>query len=119
LLAAVQRTPVPHTLPELTAMAARCTEKEDDANRVERSVSKSIAAVALTPRIGETFSGFITGASDKGVWVRLLQVPVEGKLQGRLPRLDVGDKVTVRLTDTNPLRGYIDFELVKRNRMSD
>jgi len=114
LLAAGSQTPIPYEVTELQALAARCTEKEDDANKVERAVRKSIAAVALANRIGEDFPGFITGASDKGVWVRILHPPVEGKLQGKLPRLDVGDPVLVRLVETNPLRGYIDFELIKR-----
>jgi VacB/RNase II family 3'-5' exoribonuclease len=114
LLAAFQNQKPPYANQELQALATRCTLKEDDANKVERTVSKSIAAVALTGRIGEEFSAIVTGASDKGVWVRLLAPPVEGKLQGKLPPLDVGDKVQVKLADTNPYRGYIDFQLIKR-----
>jgi len=114
LLAVFQNRKPPYSNQELQTLATRCTLKEDDANKVERSVSKSVAAVALTGRIGEEFSALVTGASDKGVWVRLLAPPVEGKLQGKLPRLDVGDKVQVKLTDTNPYRGYIDFQLIKR-----
>jgi exoribonuclease II len=112
-LAALAGKSVPYALTDLQALALHCTEKEDDANKVERAVHKCIAAEALASRIGETFPGYITGASDKGVWVRILQPPVEGKLQGKLPRLDVGDRVLVRLAETNPERGYIDFELLK------
>lgn len=112
LLAACTGQRSPYAIPELVVLAQHCTEKEDDANKVERSVHKSIAAAALSTRIGEVFPGVITGVTDQGVWVRLLHPPVEGKVISLPRRVDVGDKVQVRLVETNPQRGYIDFSLI-------
>lgn len=113
LLSADRGKTAPYSFDELQKLAQYCTQKEDDANKAERSVHKSIAAVALTPRIGESFDAFITGVSEKGVWARLLHPPVEGKVQGTTAGLDVGDQVTVRLTGTNPQKGFIDFEVLQ------
>lgn len=110
LLAATAGGNVPFAIQDLQSLAARCTEKEDDANKVERSVKKSAAAVAMANRIGEKFPAVVTGSSAKGVWVRIASPPIEGKLEKINRRLDVGDRLTVRLTRTNPDRGYIDFE---------
>jgi exoribonuclease-2 len=95
----------------LQTLALHCTTQEDEANRVERQVHKCIAAVALRDRIGEIFSGFITGSSEKGVWIRISNPPVEGKVQGQGPRPQVGQRVKVRLVHTDPSQGFIDFEL--------
>jgi VacB/RNase II family 3'-5' exoribonuclease len=114
LLSALEGQNQPYSSEDLEALALHCTAKEDDANKVERSVKKSVAAVALSRRIGEEFPGFVTGASEKGVWVRILNPPVEGKLRGNGALLDVGDRVRVRLVETNPELGWIDFELVAR-----
>ena len=64
----------------MDALAIHCTEAEDAANKVERQVGKSAAALLLQSRIGEQFDSIVTGAAGKGTWVRLLTMPVEGKL---------------------------------------
>ena len=102
----------PYSASELVDLARHCTEKEDDANKVERLVRKCAAATLLESRIGQKFSAVVSGVSRDGTWVRLSAPPVEGKLAGPPPHLDVGDRVHVRLISTNPERGFIDFELI-------
>ena len=101
----------PYSTPELEALAKHCTEKEDEANKVERFVKKCAAAVLLAPKIGQNFDAVVSGVSRDGTWVRLSRPPVEGKLVGPRPRLDVGERVHVRLVSTNSEKGFIDFEL--------
>jgi exoribonuclease-2 len=113
--AAVQKRNCPYSIDDLETLARRCTEKEDDANKVERFVKKCAAAVVLRARIGQIFHGFITGASEKGTWVRVKRPPVEGKLIGDVAKLQVGDKVSARLVSTDPQKGFIDFELLHRS----
>jgi VacB/RNase II family 3'-5' exoribonuclease len=95
---------------ELDGLARHCTEQEDDAAKVERQVRKSAAALLLEGRIGERFDALVTGASDKGTWVRITRPPVEGRLVRGFERLDVGDRVDVTLKSTDVERGFIDFE---------
>jgi exoribonuclease-2 len=97
---------------ELAVLAQHCTRQEDAAGKVERQVQKAAAALWLSDRIGETFSGVVTGASPKGTWARIFKPPVEGKIERGYEGLDVGDRVKVRLIGTNPERGFIDFERV-------
>ena len=61
------------------------------------------------PGIGERFDAIVTGASDKGTWVRIFQPAVEGKLRRGFEGLDVGDQVRVELVHTDVERGFIDF----------
>ena len=77
---------------------------------MERQLQKSAVALLIANRIGEQFDGVITGASEKGTWVRLYRLPVEGRVEKGQQGLDVGDRVRVRLTDVNVERGFIDFE---------
>jgi exoribonuclease II len=100
---------LPYDPAELTALATHCTEQEDAAKKVERQVRKSAAAQFLSGRIGEVFDALVTGASEKGTWVRLLQPPVEGKLTAGHEGVDVGDQIKVQLTSLNIERGFIDF----------
>lgn len=71
---------MPYRKDELDVLAAHCTAAEDAANKVEWQVGKSAAALLLEARIGEHFDAIVTGASAIGTVVRLLKVPVEGKL---------------------------------------
>jgi len=112
LKAALAGAPLPYRPDELKYLADYCTEKEDDAERVERQMRKSAAALLLQPRIGERFDAIVTGLSDKRTWVRLLDPPVEGKLSGSVTGLDVGDRLSVELVSTNVERGFIDFARV-------
>ena len=109
LKAALAGVPIPYTNTELTDLADHCTEKEDDATKVERQVRKSAAALLLSDRIGAHFDAIVTGASEQGTWVRLFNPPVEGRLDGGTQGLDVGDRTRVKLVSTNVQRGYIDF----------
>jgi exoribonuclease-2 len=113
LKAALAGHACPYEPAELTTLAQHCTEAEDAAKKVERQVEKSAAAMLLQSRIGERFEAIVTGASDKGTWVRLLTVPVEGKLVSGFEGLDVGEKLQVKLTSTDVERGYIDFKRMR------
>jgi VacB/RNase II family 3'-5' exoribonuclease len=112
LKAALANQPVPYRIDELDVLATHCTAAEDAATKVERQVEKSVAALLLESRIGEQFDAIVTGASEKGTWVRLLSLPVEGKLVQGFDGIDVGDRIRVQLIDTNVERGFIDFKKV-------
>ena len=112
LKAALAGSPVPYSNEELEALATHCTEAEDSAKKVERRVEKSAAALLFESRIGEMFDGIATGASDKGTWVRLLNIPVEGKLVQGFEGVDVGNRVRVQLVSVDVQQGFIDFKRV-------
>jgi exoribonuclease-2 len=105
----LSRRPTPYTDGQLDSIARNCTLKEDAARKVERVMNKRIAAVALAPRIGETFAGVITGVTPKGVFVRISDPPAEGLLVRGQQGVDVGDQLRVKLVSTDPARGYLDF----------
>jgi exoribonuclease-2 len=109
LKAALDGQSAPYNNDDLAALARHCTEQEDNASKVERQVRKSAAALLLASRIGERFEAIVTGASDKGTWVRLVKPPVEGKVVRGFEGLDVGDRVRVELLQTDVDRGFIDF----------
>jgi exoribonuclease-2 len=108
--AAIGGRQAPYALDELERLASHCTAQEDAANKVERQVRKSAAALLVQSRIGETFDAIVTGSSDKGTWARVRTPPIEGKLVRGGGGLDVGDHLRVRLVDVDVERGYIDFE---------
>ena len=103
--------PAPYPDSELIKIAKRCTDKEEDAVKVERRLIKCAAAMTLEHRVGEQFFGMVTGAGRKGSWVRLDHPRIEGKLM-RSDHVDVGDHVKVKLVFIDVRKGHIDFELV-------
>lgn len=112
LKAAMAGRSLPYDNGELEAVAKHCTVEEDAARKVERQVGKSAAAMLLESRIGERFDAIVTGASDKGTWVRLLHPPIEGRVVSGFEGLDVGRRLRVQLIRTDVERGYIDFKRV-------
>jgi exoribonuclease-2 len=101
--------PNPYSENELTAIAANCTQKEDAARKVEREMSKRLAAIAMQNRIGAIFDAIVTGVTPHGTFVRALQPHVEGLLAQGAQGIDVGDKLRVKLIRTDVQHGYIDF----------
>jgi VacB/RNase II family 3'-5' exoribonuclease len=112
LKATLSASPMPYSQSELAELAQHCTEKEDDANKVERLVAKSAAAMLLSARIGDQFDAICTGAADKGTWVRIFHPPIEGRLLRGYEGVDVGNQLKVRLIHADVEKGFIDFEKV-------
>lgn len=107
--AVLARQPAPYLDTDLAAIALSCTTKEDAARKVERQMSKRIAAVAMSSRIGETFDAIVTGVTPHGTFVRALKPAVEGMLAQGQQGVDVGDKLRVTLIRTDVQHGFIDF----------
>jgi len=101
--------PGPYSDNDLTGIAANCTQKGDAARKVEREMSKRLAAVAMSHRVGETFDAIVTGVMPKGTFVRVMQPHIEGLLAQGEQGLHVGDRIRVKLTRTDVQRGFIDF----------
>jgi exoribonuclease II len=102
----------PYSDADLAAIALHCNEADKALRKIERDMQKRVAAVAMASRIGQVFPGVVTGASDKGVYVRVIQPPFEGRVVQGGDGLDVGDKVNVKLIHTDPARAFIDFAKV-------
>ena len=94
LKAALAGAPAPYSPDELRALAVHCTAQEDNASKVERLVRKSAAALLLAPRSGQSFDAIVTGASNKGTWVRI-DSPTARKAAwcSGFEGLDVGERV--------------------------
>jgi exoribonuclease-2 len=107
--AGLTNEPAPYSDAELAAIASNCTLKEDAARKVERTMTKRIAAVAMSDRIGELFDAIVTGVTPKGTFVRVAKPAVEGLLAEGQQGVDVGDRLRVKLIRTDVQRGYIDF----------
>jgi len=113
LKAALGDQPSPYGIAELTVIARHCTNQEGNIAKVERQVHKSAAVLLLEKRVGESFDGLVTGAAEKGTWVRIIDPPAEGRLVQGPHSLHVGDKVRATLVSTDFERGFLDFVLAR------
>jgi exoribonuclease-2 len=109
LKAAIAGKSSPYSTDQLEKLAMHCTKQEDAAEKVERQMRKSAAALLLSSRIGDRFDAIVTGASEKGTWVRTFDPPAEGRVVRGFDGMDVGERVIVRLVQTDVARGFIDF----------
>ncbi|MBK9347935.1 MAG: RNB domain-containing ribonuclease [Burkholderiales bacterium] len=116
LKAALAGQPAPYSAAELDALARHCTRQEDAAQKVERQMRKSEAALLLESHVGQYFDAFVTGVGTDGVWVRVFAPPAEGKLVQGNESLRVGEMVRVKLVATSVEHGFIDFALQARAR---
>jgi exoribonuclease R len=107
--AVLQNRPPAYADTELPTLASHCTDQEGNAKKVERQIEKSAAAMLLRSRMGEKFEGIVTGASDKGTWVRIASPAAEGRVIKNFQGLDVGNHVQVKLMHVDIARGFIDF----------
>lgn len=101
--------PSPYSNQELEYLAKHCSQKEDDAEKVERKMKKAAACLFLSTKINQTFDAIVTGAAPKGTWVRIINPPTEGKLIQGFEHVDVGDQIRVKLVSTDVEKGFIDF----------
>jgi VacB/RNase II family 3'-5' exoribonuclease len=116
LKATLHAAAAPYSDAALDAIARRCTEREDEARRVERKLGKIAAAAWLATRVGESFDATVTGVSSKGTFARVTLPPVEGRVVSGEAGLDVGDRIRVRLVNADAQRGFIDFVGLGRAR---
>jgi VacB/RNase II family 3'-5' exoribonuclease len=109
LKATLINQPAPYSLQKLQEMMRACTQKETSAEKVKRSVMKSVIALYLQNSIGKTFDAFVTGNNENGTWIRLISTAIEGKLVEGYQNVDVGDKLRVKLIAVNVEKGFLDF----------
>ena len=110
----IDRKKIPYSDIELNELASWLTGREKGSKKVERFMQKAAAAVLLQNKIGEMFEGLVTGASEKGTYVRILTPPVEGRVVRGNRGLYVGQKIRVKLLNADPYHAYIDFDCTGR-----
>jgi exoribonuclease-2 len=114
--ATLANSPPPYSDEELGTVAQHCTEREDAARKVERSVRKTAAAILLHDRRGQLFDAIVTGVTKKGTYVRTITPPAEGRVMRGEEGFDVGDRVRVKLLSTDAAKGFIDFQGIEELR---
>ena len=124
----------PKELQEYERMCLKSSQREMEAVSAERDSIKFKQVEYLMNRIGETFSGVITGVTDWGIYVqestcmadgmvRLATIKsdffeheaskyrIKGKKTGKVYQL--GDAVTVKLIRADKEERQLDFELIE------
>jgi ribonuclease R len=111
--------------------AARASARERIAVAAEREMLDLKKCVLMRTHLGRSFSGVVTGVARQGLYVTLDEFFVEGLVPiGALPgyfdlneqlhalvarrsgaRFALGDRLTVRVSQVNQLKGWINFAL--------
>ena len=107
--AAIDGEPAPYSEEDLDAIAEQCNEQERAARKVERKMRKVVAATVMQNRVGQNFDAIVTGKNASGTFARILRPPVDGRIVKGEGRVQVGEKIGVKLLSADPRNGFIDF----------
>ena len=107
--AAIDGEPAPYSEEDLDAIAEQCNEQERAARKVERKMRKVVAATVMQNRVGKNFDAIVTGKNASGTFARILRPPVDGRIVKGEGRVQVGEKIGVKLLSADPRNGFIDF----------
>ncbi len=117
----------------LEALCKRCSEREKKASESERESIKYKQAEFLSTQVGKVFEGIISGVTNFGIFVELIENKCEGMVSVRkMPETFIhdeksytltgketgtvytlGDKVKVIITKSNPEKKEIDMQIVE------
>lgn len=119
---------------KLLALGDQCNRREREAMEAEREMARRLGTLVLRDRVGEEFTGIISGVTDFGFFVELDAMPVEGmvriadlgddyfefdaerqELTGVMSgvRFALGQAVRTRLVEVNPGRLEITLTLLE------
>jgi ribonuclease R len=125
------KTEIPWSEPLLEKIAKKNSDAELRALEAEREYHKIKKIKFMEQRIGETYTGIVSGVVQSGFYAELTESLVEGfvssrtlppdfyelvqekyLLKGRRTGLQfrLGDRVTIRVLKVNRRQGFIDFE---------
>lgn len=125
------------TIASLDEIGVEISDTERRAMRAERSTNDRLIAHFLHSRLGAEFEGRVTGLVRSGLFVGLTETGADGYVGAATLGDDyyvadealramvgersgkgfrVGDTVTVKLTEADPLRGQIGFEMISEPR---
>lgn len=123
----------PEQLNEAESLAKHCSEQEQKAVNAERASVKYKQVEYLSQFRGESFEGIISGVTEWGIYVEIIENKCEGmvrikdmkgdnflfypekkKVIGSRTRrtYSMGDHVTIRIKSTNLQNRTIDFEMI-------
>ncbi|MDR0724764.1 MAG: ribonuclease R [Prevotellaceae bacterium] len=116
-------------------MCKQSSTMEQRATDAERASIKYKMVEFMEDKIGEIFDGLISGVTEWGIFVELIDTKIEGMVSVRSMKDDyyyfdednyrivgrssgmtytLGDKVTVKLTNADLLQKHIDFQLINQ-----
>ncbi|MBL4653021.1 MAG: ribonuclease R [Flavobacteriales bacterium] len=118
---------------EIEELCKHCSQQERSAVEAERESTKYFQALMLNDKVGETFSGLISGVTDFGFFVEIEENKCEGLIRLADMQDDhyyfdeknfqvvgnnhgaiyqIGQRVMIKVRKVNLMKKQIDFELV-------